>query len=461
MSVWNFIGDVLFVLFFVLLNGFFVAAEFAIVKIRATQLEPLAKRGNLRAKIATDIVVHLDAYLSATQLGITMTSLALGWLGEPMVATMLRPLIQSVGIVDEHIIHAIAFGLAFSVITFLHIVLGELTPKSIAIQKTEATTLAIAYPLRFFYFVFRPIITILNGLANAMLRMIGVQPAGETDLLHSEEELRLLLARERGVSAAGRDLVLNAMDFRHKQARHIMVPRKEMTALSLTAPIAESLAVIRSVKFSRLPVYRDSVDNIVGIIVTKDIFKGDRDHLLGFTLSSVLRDACFLPETATLEKTLETMLQKKTHMIILADEYGGTAGLVTLELVLEEIVGSIQDEYDREAPEVVKISNMEFIVDGSQTTNDVERLFTVELSPMDIRSIGGYVIEQLGHIPVVGESFERAGLKFIVEKVIDNVVELVHIIRPGSIQADEQKSAEETKRTASPKHKRPKKAAKK
>ncbi|MCU0410912.1 MAG: hemolysin family protein [Bacteroidetes bacterium] len=429
MSIWEIVGDILFVFLFVFLNGFFVAAEFAIVKIRATQLEPLEKRGNARARIAREIVSHLDAYLSATQLGITMTSLALGWLGEPMVASMIRPLMGGLGVVDEHIIQLVSFAIAFSIITFLHIVLGELTPKSIAIQKTEMTTLLIAYPLRLFFFVFKPIINTLNNLANAILRMIGIEPASETELMHSEEELRLILAREQGVSASSRSIVLNAMDFRRKQARHIMVPRKEMLALSLTMPVAQSLEIIRANKFSRFPVYKDSIDNIVGVVMTKDIFKQDRDHQAGFTLASVLRDVCVLPETATLEKTLETMQQKKTHMVVLADEYGGTAGLVTLELVLEELVGSIQDEYDREAPEIVKVSDDEYLVDGSLTTNDVERLFNIELSPMDIRSIGGYAVEQWGHIPSVGETFEAAGLRFTAEKIADNAVETVRILR--------------------------------
>jgi putative hemolysin len=206
-----------------------------------------------------------------------------------------------------------------------------------------------------------------------------------------------------------------------------MVPRKEIVALSLQAPIQENLAVMRKNKFSRFPVFKDTIDNIIGIVYTKDIFKHDRHLQPEFTLISVLRDASFLPETATLEKALTTILQKKTHMIILADEYGGTAGLVTLENVLEELVGNIQDEYDRETPDVVKISEDEYIVDGSITTNDVERLIAVELSPMDIRSISGFFIEQLGHIPAIGEQMRIHGIEFKAEKVVDNAIESIRI----------------------------------
>ncbi len=443
MSFWEILADILFVLLFVLLNGFFVAAEFAIVKIRMTQIEPLAQRGNFRAKLAREIVTHLDAYLSATQLGITMTSLALGWIGEPVVARMIEPWLAAVGVISPQVVQGVSLIVAFSAITFLHIVLGELAPKSIAIQKTFGTTLLVASPLRIFFFVFRPFIVALNTVANSVLRLIGIQPASDTEMRHSEEELRLILASEPGVSPISRAVVLNAMDFHRKQARHVMTPRKEMVALSLAAPPAESIAVMRTNKFSRYPVFKDTIDNIVGIVVTKDIFKQDRHLQPGFTLNAVIRDAVVLPETATLEKTLETILQKKTHMIVLADEYGGTAGLVTLENVLEELVGTIQDEYDRETPEVVRISDDEYVVDGSVTTNDVERLMNTELSPMDIRSIGGFIIEQLGHIPRVGETLHANTLDLTTEKVVENAVETVRIKRiipPPDEDADEDPS---------------------
>jgi len=421
------VGEILLVLFFVFLNGFFVAAEFAIVKVRATQIEPLAVRGNRRAKIANELITHLDAYLSATQLGITIASLALGWLGEPFVAEMLRPLFVGIGIVDEGILGGVSFAVAFTIITFLHIVLGELAPKSLAIQKAQLTTLWVAYPLRLFYLIFRPIISLLNGLANMILRLVGIQPVSEGELKHSEEELRMLLAQEKDVSITSKQLVLNALDFRKKQARHCMIPRREVISLRISDPSQKNLEIMRTHKFSRYPVYKESIDNIIGIVHTKDVFKTDRDHRPDFSIEAVLRDALFLPETAPLERVLEAFIQKKSHMIILVDEFGGTAGLVTLENVLEEIVGTIQDEFDREMPEVSKISDMEYIVDASITTNDVEKLISQELSIRDIQSIGAFVIEQLGHLPAQGESVSVEGAEFMIEKVNDRVVETIRV----------------------------------
>lgn len=421
--------DALLVLTIVLLNAFFVAAEFAIVKVRLTQIEPLAAKGNWRARIAKDVVTHLDLYLSATQVGITMTSLALGWLGEPLVASHLFPFFQSFGIKSEDLVHGISFGVAFSIITFLHIILGELAPKSLAIQKSKATTLWVAYPLTLFYAVFRPVIWLLNTLANWVLRMVGLKPSSSVELAHSEEELRLLLSHDQTGTTVSKNIVLNAMDFRRKQARHCMVPRTEMTTLPLTDTVQENLSVMRSNKFSRFPVYKESIDNIIGLVYTKDIFKQDRDHSLSFSLEGVMRDATFLPETASLEKVLDTMLSRKTHMIILADEYGGTAGLITLENVLEELVGPIQDEFDREAPEVIKFSDSEYLMDASVTTNEVEQLFNQDFSPKDIRSIGAFVLEQLGHIPESGERVMVNGVEFTVEQVTDRVIDRIRVKR--------------------------------
>jgi CBS domain containing-hemolysin-like protein len=427
MDFWQYIFDILIILLFVFLNGFFVAAEFAIVKVRLTQIEPLAAKGNLRAKIARTLVTNLNAYLSATQLGITMTSLALGWIGEPLVADRLYPLFERFGILSAEILHAVSFGVAFSIITFLHIILGELAPKSLAILEAKKTALLIAYPLSVFFIIFKPLIWLLNSMANMFLRLFGFQTIAESELAHSEEELRLILANVTHVSSTTRNIALNAMDFSQKQARHAMVPRKEILALSIEAPVQDNISIMRNNKFSRFPVFKDTIDNIIGIVYTKDIFKHDKHLQPEFTLNSVIRDASFLPETATLEKALTTILQKKTHMIILADEYGGTAGLVTLENVLEELVGSIQDEFDRETPDFVKIGEDEYIVDGSLTTNDVERLIAVDFSPMDIRSISGFVIEQLGHIPKVGEQIISSGVEFTTRKVVDNVIVSIHI----------------------------------
>jgi CBS domain containing-hemolysin-like protein len=439
----EYILNILLVLLVVFLNGFFVAAEFAIVKVRLTQIEPLAARGNRRAKIARDVITHLDLYLSATQVGITMTSLALGWIGEPLVAEQLLPIFKSLGMLNEPLVHGISIAIAFAIITFLHIVLGEQAPKWMAIQKASSTTLWISYPLSLFTAVFKPAIWLLNSSANGILRLIGLRVSGSSELVHSEEELRLILAREQSGSTTTKNIVLNAMDFRLKQARHCMVPRTGMVTLSIAASPQDNLRIMRTNKFSRFPVYRDSIDNIVGIVYTKDVFRLDRDHSPMFTIESVLRDACFLPETASLEKVLETMLQRKTHMVILGDEYGGTAGLITLELVLEEFVGPIQDEYDREAPEITKLNDDEYLLDASVTTNEVERLFNKELSPKDILSIGAFVLEQLGHIPVTEERLQVNDLEFTVEQVTDRVIDRIRIKRLHQPALDAEAGTEE------------------
>jgi CBS domain containing-hemolysin-like protein len=440
MSFWQYVFDIFTILLIVFLNGFFVAAEFAIVKVRLTQIEPLVAKGNWRAKIAREILLHTTAYLSAAQLGITMTSLILGWIGEPLAAEMLLPIFQWIGLTQQNVIHGVSFAVAFALITALHIIVGEQAPKVLAIQKARETILMVSSPMRLFFFLFKPLIMVLNTSSNGLLRFLGLQSSTDSELAHSEEELRLILAHDTHVSTTTRSIALNAMDFHQKQARHAMVPRKEIVALSIQAPIQENLAVMRKNKFSRFPVFKETIDNIIGIVYTKDIFKYDRHLQPDFTLNSVLRDASFLPETATLEKALTTILQKKTHMMILADEYGGTAGLVTLENVLEELVGSIQDEYDRETPDVVKISEDEYIVDGSITTNDVERLIAVDLSPMDIRSISGFVIEQLGHIPMVGEQIRTNGVEFTTGKVVDNVIESIRIKKLSLPSDNDEKS---------------------
>jgi CBS domain containing-hemolysin-like protein len=436
---WDYLLNILVVFSVVLLNAFFVAAEFAIVKVRNTQIEPLVEKGNLRATVAKDIIAHMDAYLSATQLGITMASLALGWIGEPLVSGMLRPVCSGLGLENEHVIEAISVAVGFSVITFLHITLGELAPKSLAIQRARGTVLFASYPLKLFFLIFKPIIISLNGFANGILKVLGLGTISSEELTHSQEELRLLLSQDKRVSATSKNIVLNAMDFRRKQARHVMVSRKEIVALSLSAPIRENVEIMRTHKFSRYPVYKDTIDNIIGVIHTKDVFRAERHLRPDFNLEAVLREAIVLPETATLERVLETMLQKKTHLIPLADEFGGTAGIITMENVLEELVGDIQDEFDREAPEVVKLSDTEFLVNANITTTDVERLLNQELSPKDILSIGAFAIEHFGHIPKKGEKFRVDGTEFVVESIRDRAIDSMRIRKMPPSKGKEKK----------------------
>ena len=386
----------------VLLNGFFVAAEFAIVKVRTTQIEPLMKSGLKRAKLAHEVITHLDAYLSATQLGITLTSLGLGWLGEPFVAHLLQPVLQLLGIANPAVAATISFGIAFGIITFLHIVLGELAPKSLAIQRAQRVTLAIAGPLHVFFVVFRPFIWALNGTANFFLRTVGIEPASESDIAHSEEELRLLLSHGKNISTTGKSILLQAMELRNRTVREVMVPRTQVVFLSTEKSLDQNLAIAQENQFTRYPLCEKDLDNILGMIHMKDVFKMKAQGGNGSRLLTIKRDVLFVPETTPLEKLLNTFLAKRILMAIAVDEYGGTAGLITLENILEELVGEIRDEFDVEPLMVQKVNENEFLVDGTMPLHDFSRMFDVVPDTKDVVTVSGYAVHLLGRVPEKG-----------------------------------------------------------
>lgn len=443
MDLWGSLTNITILLLIAGLNGFFTASGFSLVKVRATQVDALVRKGNRRAKATREILNHLDVYLSATQFGNVLTSIALGWLGESFVARALGGVFESVGMTNASAIEAVSFGVAFGFVTFLNIIIGELVPKSIAIQKALRIALLVAYPLRLFFTVFKPFIKLLDFFSASVLKALRVGTPGEAELAHSTEELRLLLTQESGVPTGSKSLVVKALDFRRKQARHAMVPRPEVVALALDDPAEDNIELMRRNKFSRYPVFRDTIDNIVGVVHTKDIFKTEIHHQPDFRLDTVLRDAVFLPETVPLQSVLETILHRKTHMVILSDEYGGTAGLITLEDVLEELVGTIEDEFDRESPVVTKISEGEYVVDASITTHDVEQLMGQELSAKDIRSLGSFLIEEFGHIPCEGERLTRGTVEFSVELADERVIERVRIKRQAPALSPEGTADEE------------------
>jgi len=398
------LGKIAAVLALVFLNGFFVAAEFAIVKVRATQIEPLVREGVKRAKTAQHVVAHLDAYLSATQLGITIASLGLGWIGEPFVAHLLEPMFIWVGISQQAVATTISFAVAFSIITFLHIVLGELAPKSLAIQRAQTVTLATAQPLHFFFLIFRPFISTLNGAANYFLKLGGIQPASGIELAHSEEELRLLLATGKTISSTSRNILLRAMELRNRTVREVMVPRTEIVFLSTSKSIAENISVALENQFTRYPLCEENLDNILGMIHMKDLFKLTEGRGTNKTLLDIKREILFVPETMGLERILSTFLSKRMLMAIAVDEYGGTAGLVTLENVLEELVGEIRDEFDVEPAMVQKISDTEYLVDGTMPLHDFSRMFEVVPDSKEVVTVAGYVIHRFGRVPDKGAS---------------------------------------------------------
>jgi CBS domain containing-hemolysin-like protein len=394
------------VIMLVLLNGFFVAAEFALVKVRDTQLEPFASKGQRRARVARATVHNLDAALSATQLGITLASLGLGWIGEPVFVSLLQPLMRWLQIESPEAQHSIAFAVGFSAITFLHIVAGELAPKSLAIRKSLPTALWVAIPLDWFYRLTFPLIWLLNHTANWLLRRFGIEPISEGELVHSEEELRLIIgaAQKNADDQAGRNLVLNTLDLRRRIAREVMRPRQEVVALNTEASIAECLDVAEKTRYSRFPLCeRGDIDRTLGVVLSKDIYAMRLKARSGADLIPVARKLIFVPETARLQKLLNVFLERKLHFAVVVDEYGGTVGIVTLENILEEIVGPIQDEFDQEKALQVRLSETSWELDGALPLHDLEQLIGQPVPREAFSTVSGYVTQQLGGFAKAGD----------------------------------------------------------
>ncbi|MRX47424.1 hemolysin family protein [Pedobacter puniceum] len=418
-------------LFLVLLNGFFVAAEFAIVKVRGSQIEIKAKTGSRVAGIAKHMTSHLDGYLAATQLGITLASLGLGWVGEEVMSNIV---LKTLGFFSFPISEAVATNLghilAFLIITILHIVFGELAPKTLAIQRPVNTTMAIALPLQFFYLVFKPFIYVLNGFANVILRLLGINTTNAHESIHSSEELQYLLdqGKESGaLDKAEHELIKNVFDFNERVVKNIMVPRTKISAIEITATPEEVLNIIISEGYSRVPVYDDTIDKIIGIVHAKDILSlVVRKE--SFNLQDILRKPLFVPESKKINDLMAELKLKRIQIAIVLDEFGGTAGMVTLEDIVEELVGEIQDEYDEEKPIVEKVSETEFIVTASATVYDVNEFLPHDLpEDEDYDTIVGLVSEIFEKIPEVGETKEFNGYNFTILKKVGQNIEAVKL----------------------------------
>lgn len=422
--------DIFWTIFLVLANGFFVAAEFAIVKVRASQIELQAKSGSKVAKIAKNITGNLDGYLAATQLGITLASLALGWVGEAVMTQVVNNIfsffhIELTGSVAKNFGHV----LAFAIITVLHIVFGELAPKSIAIQRPVATTMKIAVPLQLFYYLFRPIIYVLNGFANLLLRVLGVKVQGH-ETSHSSEELQYLLdkGKESGaLNNAEHELIKNVFDFNERIVKNIMVPRTKIVAIDITDSAEVFINTVTEEGYSRLPIYDDNIDQIVGIVHTKDILpifvKGKE-----VVLKNIMRKPYFIPETKKINDLMTEFQLKRIQIAIVLDEFGGTAGMVTLEDIVEELVGDIQDEYDEESPVVERISDTEYMVDAGASVHDANSYLPLELpESSDYDTVAGLVSHLFEKIPEVGEVTLVGGYSFTIMKKTQQNIEFVKI----------------------------------
>lgn len=411
----------LVVLGLVLLNAFFVASEFALVKVRDTQLTPLVRKGNRRARVADSIVRRLDSFLSAAQLGITLTSLGLGWIGEPVFTAILNPLFGALQIDSVQVREWLAFAFGFSALTFLHISAGEQAPKWLAIQRPLPTALWIAYPLFWFHRASYPLVVALNLASQWLLRQLGLQPASEAERMHSEEELRLLFAQAKpraGTPSLRREILLNALDLRRRLARDVMRPRQEIVFLNTEASLPECLDIAEKTRYSRFPLCENgNVDKTLGVVHIKDLYAMRLKARSGADLLPAVRKLIYIPETAHLEKLLQLFLERKLHLAIAVDEYGGTVGMVTLENILEELVGQIQDEFDQEKPLTIRLAENAWELSGSLPLFELEELIRAPLQTEGITTASGWLTHRLGGFAKVGDIVTVGNYQLRVEEM--------------------------------------------
>lgn len=369
--------DIIITLFLVFLNGFFVAAEFAIVKVRSSQIA--LEKGTLSKEAAKVIINNLDGFLAATQLGITLASLGLGWVGEDVVSQIILNIMGSMNLeLSEAMAHRIALPVAFFFLTVMHIVFGELAPKSIAIRYPASTTLRVSIALRLFYFLFRPFIWLLNGFANLILKLFGIKPMSEMEI-HSEEELKLIIAEsEEGgaIETSERELIQNVFDFDNRVARQVMVPRVKMSMIKADTTIQEAMNFVLKEGYSRYPIYELSKDEIIGVVHSKDIVSAYIQNT-GKGLKGIMRPVQFIPETKPIDVLLRDFQRTKTQMAFVVSEFGGIIGLVTLEDILEELVGEIQDEHDHEQQIVVTTDKKVFQIAAQSSLHDINKLLDI------------------------------------------------------------------------------------
>ena len=423
--------DILITFLLVFFNGFFVAAEFAIVKVRASQLEMKVQSGSHFAAVAKRIVSQLDRYLAATQLGITLASLGLGWIGEPVVAKILLNTLSIMGVqMDPELAHRISLPVAFLIITILHIVFGELAPKSIAIQRSQRTVMVIALPLQFFFFIFRPFIYLLNGTANLVLKAIGI-PTVQGQDIHSSDELKYLVkqGKESGeIEQADYDIIKNAFEFSERIAKQIMIPRTQVMAIDVEDFQPNMVEKLIEENYSRIPCYAESLDNIVGVVYLKDILiKLHKNEPI--KISSIMRSVLVVPETKYIAELLKEFQSKHQQIAVVVDEYGGTQGIVTMEDILEELVGEIQDEYDNELPFVEKKGEKNYTVLASASLDDINELLPHPLTVIEeYETLAGYLILKLGRIPNMNEKIRFDDYEFTILKKHKNSIILAQLI---------------------------------
>lgn len=392
----------------VFLNAFFVAAEFSMVKIRSTRLVTLQDKGTYLAAWALEIVENLNSYLSATQLGVTLSSLALGWVGEPVFSKMIEMFLVGFDL-SASAVHGISIAFGFAIISILHLVLGELVPKQLAIQKAEKILLFVAVPMRIFYWVFFPTLWILNGFTNKIIKIFRIRSSLE-DSVHSEAEIRLIVEdsyEEGSISPRKASMIENIFEFGDIKARHIMVPRREIVYLLVAKSSLENLEIAKESGHTRFPICDGDLDHVLGLVNIKDVIWEieDPDNLIN--LYDLKRPILFVPEGTPIDQLLREFQSKKIHMAVIVDEFGSTSGLVTIEDVLEEIVGEIQDEFDQEQPKIFKQADDSFLIDGKATLREVEQSLDLALHDDDnVTTIAGFFISRLGRLAKEGDEID-------------------------------------------------------
>lgn len=414
------IFNLLIIIILLFFNGFFVAAEFALVGVRKTKIKQLANEGNFNAKLALDAIKNIDRYIAAVQLGITIASLGIGWVGESTLAKLLLPVFHFLPLKAEIIAaHSLAVTISFALITILHVVIGELMPKSIALQFPVGTTLWVAKPMYVVTRLFAPMIFLLNGLGNSLLRLLKIEPAPAHQAVYSTEELNMLIdASYKGgvLNQKEAEILQNVFKFSDLTAQDVMIPRPDMVCIPIDAKTEDIYKIIIDNQYTRYPIYKENIDDIVGFLHTKDLFSVmvNKEEI---KISSLLREKFYVPETMPIEKLAQEFQKRKFQMAIVVDEFGGTSGLVTHEDVLEEIFGEVQDEFDDEECEFSKISENEYEVCGKYRIDEFAEKFGIKLDDEDITTIGGYVVKMLGRIPITNDEVTDEYFKYTISEM--------------------------------------------
>ena len=415
----------------VLLNGYFVASEFALVSVRRTKIDQLVNENVSSARSVQAILKKLDLYIASTQLGITMASLSIGFVAEPAIEHLIAPALKNAGL-DESAVKTISFATAFIISTILHIVFGELAPKTLALQRSEKTSLAVAVPLLIFTTIFRPVIISLNWLGNAVVKLFGLEPDTGHRAAYSSEEIRMIVdsSGQAGVfEQQAQEMLENVFEFQDTPVKAIMVHRTEVEAMEKGSSLREMVALRKKFSYSRLPVFDETVDNIIGIVHTQDALL-HVEALDSTTVDDLMRPAFFVPENMKVRDLFSSLKKQKSHMAIVVDEFGGMSGLVTLENVLEELVGDIYDETDEEEEDVERLGEHEYLVEADLHIDDVETLLDIELDGRDsgeFETIAGYIFSKLGYIPQIGETVRASGWDFEIVDASERQIKKVRI----------------------------------